>query len=156
MLVFFISIYGVMIFIGVLFLVLLGDKYFCEFSLMVGFFIFMVGMVICVLVYNIFFFFLGRVFFGFVVGVFVLIVYVLVGDCVFYVYCGKVMGLIVLSWLFVLIFGVLIGFFIGGVLNWWWIFWIFVLMVVFVVLFIFIEVCCSMVDGDKIEEESGW
>lgn len=46
----FISIYGVMIFIGVLLLVFLGDKYFRELSLMVGFMIFIIGIVICVLV----------------------------------------------------------------------------------------------------------
>lgn len=63
------------------------------------------------------------------------------------------MGLIVLSWLLVFIFGVLIGLFIGGVLYWRWIFWIFVLMGVLVVLLILFEMCCYVEYKNSGKEE---
>lgn len=150
-----ISIYGVMIFIGAPLLVPLGDKYSRELSLMAGLLIFTAGTVICALAHNIFFFFLGRALSGLAAGAFVPTAYALVGDRVPYAHRGKVMGLIVSSWSLALIFGVPIGSFIGGVLNWRWTFWIFALMAVLVASLIFIEARHSTADGDKTEEESG-
>lgn len=135
-----ISIYGVMIFIGAPLLVPLGDKYSREMSLMAGLLIFIAGTVICALAQNIFFFFLGRALSGLAAGAFVPTAYAVVGDRVPYAYRGKVMGLIVSSWSLALIFGVPLGSFIGGVLNWRWTFWIFAMMAVLVASLILFEV----------------
>lgn len=150
-----ISIYGLMIFIGAPLLVPLGDKYSRELSLLAGLLIFTAGTVICALAHNLFFFFLGRALSGLAAGAFVPTAYAVVGDRVPYAYRGKVMGLIVSSWSLALIFGVPIGSFIGGVLNWRWTFWIFAMMSVLVASLIFIEARRSTADGDKTEEENG-
>ncbi|MCC9022784.1 MFS transporter [Bacillus nakamurai] len=135
-----ISIYGVMIFIGAPLLVPLGDKYSRELSLMAGLLIFIAGTVICALAQNIFIFFLGRALSGLAAGAFVPTAYAVVGDRVPYAYRGKVMGLIVSSWSLALIFGVPLGSFIGGILNWRWTFWIFAIMAVLVASLVLFEV----------------
>ncbi|KXZ19967.1 MFS transporter [Bacillus atrophaeus] len=120
-----ISMYGIMILVGAPLLVPIGDKYSRELCLMIGLSLFIIGTVICAAAQDLYTFFLGRALSGLAAGAFVPTAYAVVGDRVPYQYRGKVMGLIVSSWSLALIFGVPLGAFIGGSLNWRWTFWIF-------------------------------